>query len=145
MRYGIKSLTKPHRLLKKNTMKNIIPLVVSVVLGLAAVFVVSKTLFDRKETKDEATISIIVAARDIDSDEELVEGSLTYRDIPKSVLPHGALLWENVAMIYGQRAQHSIARSDYILISDIQLKISLGDCSKEGEWTTGNVFGSGSC
>ena len=95
-------------------MKNIIPLVVSVVLGLAAVFVVSKTLFDRKETKDEATISIIVAARDIDSDEELVEGSLTYRDIPKSVLPHGALLWENVAMIYGQRAQHSIARNDYI-------------------------------
>ena len=121
-------------------MKNIIPLVVSVVLGLAAVFVVSKTLFDRKETKDEATISIIVAARDIDSDEELVEGSLTYRDIPKSVLPHGALLWENVAMIYGQRAQHSIARSDYILISDIQLKISLGDCSKEGEWTIPITF-----
>lgn len=121
-------------------MKNIIPLVVSVVLGLAAVFVVSKTLFDRKEAKDEATISIIVAARDIDPDEELVEGSLTYRDIPKSVLPHGALLWENVAMIYGQRAQHSIARNDYILISDIQLKISLGDCSKEGEWTIPITF-----
>ena len=37
-------------------MKNVIPLVVSVILGLAAVFVVSKTLFDRDETKDEEKI-----------------------------------------------------------------------------------------
>ncbi len=79
-------------------------------------------------------MAIIIAARDIDADEELSEGSLTYREVPKSVLPHGALLWENVAMIYGQRAQHSIMRSDYILMSDIQLKVSLGDCSKDGEW-----------
>lgn len=94
MRYGIKSLTKPHRLLRKkyNEKHNTFGCIGR--SWTRAVFVVSKTLFDRKETKDEATISIIVAARDIDSDEELVEGSLTYRDIPKSVLPHGALLWE---------------------------------------------------
>ena len=85
-------------------------------------------------------MAIIIAARDIDADEELSEGSLTYREVPKSVLPHGALLWENVAMIYGQRAQHSIMRSDYILMSDIQLKVSLGDCSKDGEWTIPNTF-----
>ena len=121
-------------------MKNVIPLVVSVILGLAAVFVVSKTLFDRDETKDEEKISIITAARDIPADEELTEGSLTYRNVPKSVLPHGALLWKNVAMIYGQRAQHSIMRNDYILMSDIQLKVSLGDCSKEGEWTIPITF-----
>lgn len=121
-------------------MKNVIPLVVSVILGLAAVFVVSKTLFDRAETKDEEDIAIIVAARDIDADEELTEGALTYREVPKSVLPHGALLWENVAMIYGQRAQHSIMRNDFILLSDIQLKVSLGDCSKDGEWTIPITF-----
>ncbi len=115
-------------------------LVVSVILGLAAVFVVSKTLFDRKEAKDEEKVSIVVAARDLDSDEELFEGALTYKDVPRSVLPHGALLWENVSMIYGQRLQHQIARNDYILISDVQLKISLGDCSKEGEWTIPITF-----
>lgn len=79
---------------EKTEMKNVIPLVVSVILGLAAVFVVSKTLFDRDETKDEEKISIITAARDIPADEELTEGSLTYRNVPKSVLPHGALLWK---------------------------------------------------
>ena len=133
-------MTNSVALKRKSTMKNVIPLVVSVILGLAAVFVVSKTLFDRKETKDEQTVSIITAARDLDSDEELTEGALTYRDVPKSVLPHGALLWENVSMIYGQRVQHPIARNDYILINDIQLKVSLGDCSKEGEWTIPITF-----
>lgn len=125
---------------KNYAMKNVIPLVVSVILGLAAVFVVSKTLFDRNQTKDEDSISIVIAARDLDPDEELSEGALTYRDVPKSVLPHGALLWENVAMIYGQRTQHAIARNDFILIGDIQLKVSLGDCSKEGEWTIPVTF-----
>ena len=68
-------------------MKNIIPLIVSVVLGLAAVYVVSKLLFEKGKTDTEPRISVVVAARDLDAYDELTHGTLTYKDIPQSAVP----------------------------------------------------------
>ena len=65
-------------------MKNIIPLVVSVILGLAAVYIVSKLLFEQEKTDTEKKISVVVAARDLAARDELSEGTLTYKDIPES-------------------------------------------------------------
>ena len=83
-------------------MKNIIPLVVSVILGLAAVYLVSKLLFENKNADLENKVSVVVAARDLNAHDELSQGSLTYKDIPESAVPRNALLWENVSLAYGQ-------------------------------------------
>ncbi len=42
-------------------MKNIIPLVVSVILGLAAVYLVSRLLFENKNADLENKVSVVVA------------------------------------------------------------------------------------
>ena len=55
-------------------MKNIIPLVVSVVLGLAAVYIVSKLLFEKEENDTENKVSVVVAARALDAHDELTQG-----------------------------------------------------------------------
>ena len=73
-------------------MKNIIPLVVSVILGLAAVYLVSRLLFENKSDDLENKVSVVVAARDLDARDELSQGSLTYKDVPESAVPRNALL-----------------------------------------------------
>ncbi len=121
-------------------MKNVIPLIVSVILGLAAVFAVSKLLFDKKETNTEDKVSVVVAARDLAAQDELREGSVTYRDMPKSLVPRNALLWENVGMVYGQQIPHAIMRDDYVLLTDIRTRTTLGECCRRGEWTIPVTF-----
>jgi len=121
-------------------MKNIIPIIVSVALGLAAVYVVSKLLFEEKQIDAEPRVAIVVAARDLESHDELQQGSLTYKDIPQSAIPRNALLWENVSMAYGQQIPRDISRGDFILINDIKISTTLADCAKAGEWTIPVTF-----
>ena len=121
-------------------MKNVIPLVVSVILGLAAVYLVSKLLFENKDTDLENKVSVVVAARDLSARDELSQGSLTYKDIPESAVPRNALLWENVGLAYGQQLPHAVSRDDYILMTDIRIQTTLGDCARQGEWTVPVTF-----
>lgn len=124
----------------REQMKNIIPLVVSVFLGLAAVYIVSKLLFEQEDAGTEDMVSVVVAARDLDANDDLLEGSLTYRDIPLSAMPKNALLWENVGLAYGQTLPHAVAQDDYILMTDIRIQTTLSDCARQGEWTVPVTF-----
>ena len=121
-------------------MKNIIPLVVSVVLGLAAVYIVSKLLFEKENTDQEKKVSVVVAARALDAHDELSQGSLTYKDVPLSAVPKNALLWENVSLAYGQQLPHAVSQDDYILMTDIRIQTTLSDCTRQGEWTVPVTF-----
>ena len=121
-------------------MKNIIPLVVSVILGLAAVYLVSKLLFENKNADLENKVSVVVAARDLNAHDELSQGSLTYKDIPESAVPRNALRWENVSLAYGQQLPHAVSRDDYILMTDIRIQTTLSDCTRQGEWTVPVTF-----
>lgn len=121
-------------------MKNIIPLVVSVILGLAAVYLVSRLLFENKNADLENKVSVVVAARDLDARDELSQWSLTYKDIPESAVPRNALLWENVGLAYGQQLPHAVSQDDYILMTDIRIQTTLGDCARQGEWTVPVTF-----
>ncbi len=121
-------------------MKNIIPLIVSVVLGLAAVYIVSKLLFEKEENDTENKVSVVVAARALEAHDELTQGSLTYKDIPQSAVPKNALLWENVSLAYGQQLPHAVSQDDYILMTDIRIQTTLSDCARQGEWTVPVTF-----
>lgn len=121
-------------------MKNIIPLVVSVILGLAAVFIVSKMIVKQNSTQEQATVAIAVAAKDIPADEELSQGMLTYKMLPTAIVPPNALRWENVNLAYGQKLPHSVSADEFIMMNDISVRATLAESCRQGEWTIPVTF-----
>lgn len=115
-------------------MKNSIPLILSVLLGLAAVFAVSRLSSGKDNSSGERMVAVTVASGNLSSLDELNEGALTFVEMPESSVPRGALLWERVAVAYGQRPQRNIDKGDYLMISDIRSRLTLADCAKDGEW-----------
>ena len=114
-------------------MKNYIPLVLAVLLGLAAVFAVSRVLSARREAQEE-TSSVAAAARDIAAGDELTPDAIMRKVVPVSARPVQAVPWSRAAMVQGQRALRPIASGDYLLLSDIGLSRSMANVVGEGEW-----------
>ena len=115
-------------------MKNVIPLIVAVILGLAAVYVVSHFLLENNNSDQETLVSVVVAARDLDAGEELLPGACSFKNVPESAVPQSAIMWESVSLTYGQKIPHAIKRGNYVLFEDIQLNLSLADCVTSGKW-----------
>lgn len=121
-------------------MKNIIPLIASVILGLAAVFIVSKMIIKQEGAQRQSTVSIVVAARNIAANEELTQGMLTNKLIPSSIVPKNALLWQNVNLAYGQKLSHDVGADEYIMMNDIREQSTLSESCRQGEWTIPVTF-----
>ena len=121
-------------------MKNIIPLIVSVILGLAAVFVVSKMIVNQDMSQKQSMVAITVAARNIAANDELTQGMLTYKSIPATIVPKNALLWENVNLAYGQKLAHAVSADEFVMLSDIREQSTLAESCRQGEWTIPVTF-----
>ena len=115
-------------------MKNVIPLIVAVVLALAAVYLVSRVMVQNDTESKEPQVSVVIAARDLERGEELTPGSCSFKSIPRSAQPKNALLWDNVGLAYGQKLPYKIPEGDYIQLSDLQLNVMLSDCVEKGKW-----------
>ncbi|MBQ6248349.1 MAG: hypothetical protein IJK04_15870, partial [Kiritimatiellae bacterium] len=101
-------------------MKNTIPLVMAVILGLAAVFAVSRTIA-KNSTANETRVSVIVAAGNLRSGGALARSDLASKRIPQSAyISHQHIRWDNMAMIEGQRIQRDIAKGGFILLGDVE-------------------------
>ena len=114
-------------------MKNIIPLVIAVILGLAAVFAVSRTVSKSKENTEEM-VEIVAASRMLGSGEAVAEAFIIPREVPLSALPKQHIKWENRSMVIGQKVLHTIAKDDYLLLSDVGMSRSMGNVIGDGEW-----------
>lgn len=114
-------------------MKNTIPLIVAVVLGLAAVFAVSRTMA-RQNENIEKTVEVVAASRMLAAGETLTEAFISPRLTPISSLPKQHIKWENRNMIIGQKILHPVSRGDYILLSDVGMTGSMGNIIGDGEW-----------
>jgi len=113
--------------------KNSIPLVLAVLLGLAAVFAVSRVISSNIPNQEEM-VKVVAAQRDIKKGETIAEGYFRPKDVPKSAVPSQAILWSRSAMIAGQKSLRNIASGDYILLGDVGLNQSVGNVVGEGEW-----------
>lgn len=114
-------------------MKNFIPLVIAVLLGLAAVLAVGRLLRERAKLEED-TVSVVAAARDVTENDILTDNSIMEKEVPISARPAQAIFWSRSDMVVGQRAMRSIAQGDYVLLSDVGLSRSMGDIVGEGEW-----------
>jgi len=115
-------------------MKNIIPLIVAVVLGLVAVFAVSRTLAGKDDSKEQM-VEVVAASRMLEEGENLSEGFIYSRSVAVSSLPKQHVKWNNRNMVVGQKLIHSVAKGDYVLLSDVGgVTLSKGNIIGEGEW-----------
>ncbi len=114
-------------------MKNFIPLVLAVLLGLAAVLAVAR-LLGARQVAAERTVAVVAAARAI-SEGDVVDATYIMRkEIPEAAVPAQAIYWSRASMVTGQQARRSIVQGDYILLPDVGLSTSMGHIVGEGEW-----------
>jgi Flp pilus assembly protein CpaB len=114
-------------------MKNFIPLVLAVLLGLAAVLAVGRLLQSRKQATEKTT-TVVAVARDVSAGDVLTTDSIMEKKVPVSARPAQAIFWSRSEMVVGQKALRSIAQGDYVLLSDVGLSRSMADIVGEGEW-----------
>jgi len=114
-------------------MKNYIPLVLAVLLGLAAVLAVRRMIVGKQQAPEEESW-VVASAKDIKEGETLSASSVIKKVIPLSARPAEAIVWSKRALIEGQKAQRAIRTGDYILLSDIGLSRSMANLVSEGEW-----------
>lgn len=114
-------------------MKNFIPLILAVLLGLAAVLAVGRLLQARKQAAEKST-TVVAVARDVTAGEVLTSDALMEKKVPISARPAQAIFWPRAEMVVGQKALRSIAQGDYVLLSDVGLSRSMAEIVGEGEW-----------
>ena len=114
-------------------MKNFIPLILAVLLGLAAVLAVGRLLRSRNKA-DEKQTTVVAVTRDIEAGEVFTTDSIMAKKIPVSARPAQALFWARSEMVVGQKALRSISQGDYVLLADVGLSRSMADIVGEGEW-----------
>jgi len=124
-------------------MKNYIPLVLAVLLGLAAVLAVSRVIGTRTKAAEDMS-TVVAAQRDIKEGDTLREDMLTQKSVPLTARPADAIVWSKRALLEGQKSKRAVRSGDYILLSDIGLSRGMGSLVGEGEWAvTLNVGNAG--
>ena len=114
-------------------MKNSIPLILAVLLGLAAVFAVSK-IISTNTAKIEDTVKIVAATRDLSAGEVIAEGFFMPKEVPLSAVPAQAIKWNRASMIIGQKLKQPVLKGNYIFIQDVGLSQGMSNVVGEGEW-----------
>lgn len=114
-------------------MKNFIPLVLAVLLGLAAVLAVGRLLKERNKAKEKTT-TVVAVARDVAAGDVLTADTIMKKEVPVSARPVQAIFWSRSEVVVGQKAMRAIAQGDYVLLSDVGLSRSMADIVGEGEW-----------
>ncbi len=127
---------------QKGNMKNTIPLVIAVVLGLIAVFAVSRMIRPKDMGQNNRYVWVVSAAKDIGvKDGAIKESWLMKRRAEVSSIPAKAIPWEQVNRVVGQSTVRAISRNDYILSSDVAgMEIRLNSTLSEGEWAVPVTF-----
>lgn len=126
-------------------MKNTIPLILAVVLGLAAVYGVSRLVASNAAEEEKRFVMVVSAAKDITvKDGEIKESWITPRRVEISSLPSKAIRWNQANKVLMQCVTHSIAKGDYILTSDISgVEVRLANAVGVGEWAVPVTFTDG--
>ncbi len=120
-------------------MKNFIPLVLAVVLGLAVVFGINHILAD-KERGATAMVSVVAAAQNIPMGGVITNSVLVKKDIPRSSMPAKAVPWGQRQLLLKQKSLKVITGGDYILWSDLGGSDGISSLIGEGEWAISVPF-----
>jgi Flp pilus assembly protein CpaB len=111
-------------------MKNYIPLVLAVLLGLAAVLAVGRLIRGQNKAAEE-TCLVTAVARDVKAGETLSMDAMMKKEIPVSARPAQATAWSMAPQMVGQKVWRQITSGDYVLMTDLEPSRTMVG---EGEW-----------
>ena len=121
-------------------MKNTIPLIVAVVLGLLAVFAVSRTIAKNGSSQHGKEVSVLVANGNLKSGSVISPENCRSSRVPLVYLPKQHVLEDQKSSVVGQVLTRSIAAGDYIQWDDLGQTSSLGESVGDGEWAVPVTF-----
>lgn len=124
-------------------MKNIIPLITAVLLGLAAVFAVSRTL-KQQDKPQEKMRNVLIVTSSIEQGELILENKIASKSIPESAAPKNCIDASSLSYAANQRATRPISKGDYLLYMDIELDQSKSKTLGDGQWGVPVSFADGS-
>jgi len=120
-------------------MKNTIPIIVAVVIALAAVFAVSRMKGDQSHSQEDL-VEVVTATRDLSPKEVIKDGFIAPRLVPRKALPAQSILWNKVNIVLGQEVLRSVAKGDYILLNDVGMSRTISNLVSDGEWAVPVTF-----
>lgn len=123
-------------------MKNTIPLIVAVALGLLLVYLLSRVIHRQDDRHDDEYEWVVAAAKDITpKDGPIKESWLLKRRVERNSKPSKSIPWSQLNRVKGQEAVNIIARDDYVLASDVTgYEIRIDKAVGEGEWAVPVTF-----
>ena len=123
-------------------MKNTIPIIVAVVLGLLAVFAVSRMIRPKDMDRESQYAWVVSAAKEITpGDGPIKESWLMKRRVERNSMPAKAITWDQLNRVVGQPSVRAITRGDYVLVSDVSgMDVRLSGTVGEGEWAVPVTF-----
>lgn len=99
-------------------MKNYLPFALAVILGLSAVFAVSRLMTSTGSTKKK-TISVVAVSRDLDAGETITEDALFKKTIDVAARSSEMVEWSRRALVLNQTVAQPIPKQDYIFGSQL--------------------------
>ncbi len=114
-------------------MKNVVPLITAVLLGLAAVFAVSKTMA-KNDKPEEKLRNVLIVTSDVAQGESIQESRIGVKAVPVSAAPKNCIDESNRAFTYNQKVKRPIAKGDYLLYIDLELDQSKSKALGDGQW-----------
>ena len=122
-------------------MKNTIPLIIAVVLAAAAVFAVSRMIKPKDGESEKQFVDVVSASKVIEPDAEIQESWLQKRSVEVSSIPAKAIPWNQANRVIGQKSSRTIAKGDYLLLSDVAgISPDFDMLISEGEWAVPVTF-----
>lgn len=115
-------------------MKNTLPLIVATILGLLAVFAVSRTMSRQSADKAGKGPEVLVANGNLKAGDVIAAENFRPLSVPTTYLPKQHILADQKASIIGQTLVQDVAAGDYLLWNNIGQTASLGEQVGEGEW-----------
>jgi len=112
-------------------MKNYMPLILSVCLGVAAVLAVSRLLTDNGPEL-EATTTVVTTSRDLSPGDIIGKGDLMQKQVYRNSCPKTVFVWRQADMLVGQKVAQTIAAGDYIYPLNIELSNTRADIISPG-------------
>lgn len=114
-------------------MKNYIPVVLAVLMGLAAVLAVSRML-NKNQVAPEEEDQVVAALRDLKAGDTVQVDALQKKVIPVSARPADAVVWSKRSLVVGQVLNRPVRAGDYLLSTYMSLSRSMSSLVGEGEW-----------
>ena len=114
---------------------NFIPLILAVVLAVAAVYLVQRQLNQKEMTKVvEEKVDLVITTRDLKEKDIIKKEDCKATPVPRSAVPPRAVLWSQLDMVLNQELVRPLPEGSYIQLGDVNVGGGLSELVANSKW-----------